>query len=254
MKKTAISTAVGAVLAVSAMSAQALTITLLPNSSPLGAFPATDPLNSGAFNGAFDLQGSAPNEFRVMNGGSVSGGGEKSIVDGNQTWDFTGFGGTLTAVGGTDIVPSAAPNGNGALGISGPGMFLNAEFLFPGGFFGFLAPIGAAAANGPATITGTAANFTISVPVMEAHWSGGAFSIGKSNGGVDFNCVAGHCTAEQQIDPADDTLGFANQYTQWEFDVSVSDGPAPIPVPAAVWLFGSGLLGLVGVGRRKKTS
>jgi len=29
---------------------------------------------------------------------------------------------------------------------------------------------------------------------------------------------------------------------------------APIPVPAAVWLFGSGLLGLVGVARRKKTA
>mgnify|MGYP000622033934 CR=1 FL=1 len=27
---------------------------------------------------------------------------------------------------------------------------------------------------------------------------------------------------------------------------------APVPVPAAVWLFGSGLLGLVGIARRKK--
>jgi len=27
---------------------------------------------------------------------------------------------------------------------------------------------------------------------------------------------------------------------------------APVPVPAAVWLFGSGLIGLVGVARRKK--
>jgi hypothetical protein len=27
--------------------------------------------------------------------------------------------------------------------------------------------------------------------------------------------------------------------------------PAPVPVPAAVWLFGSGLLGLMGVGRRR---
>jgi FlaG/FlaF family flagellin (archaellin) len=29
---------------------------------------------------------------------------------------------------------------------------------------------------------------------------------------------------------------------------------APIPVPAAVWLFGSGLLGLVGIARRKKAA
>ena len=27
---------------------------------------------------------------------------------------------------------------------------------------------------------------------------------------------------------------------------------APVPVPAAVWLFGSGLLGLLGVARRRK--
>ena len=27
---------------------------------------------------------------------------------------------------------------------------------------------------------------------------------------------------------------------------------AVIPVPAAVWLFGSGLLGLIGIARRKK--
>jgi hypothetical protein len=29
-------------------------------------------------------------------------------------------------------------------------------------------------------------------------------------------------------------------------------GSSPVPVPAAVWLFGSGLLGLVGIARRKK--
>ena len=29
---------------------------------------------------------------------------------------------------------------------------------------------------------------------------------------------------------------------------------APVPVPAAVWLFGSGLMGLIGVARRKTTS
>jgi hypothetical protein len=29
--------------------------------------------------------------------------------------------------------------------------------------------------------------------------------------------------------------------------------PTVVPVPAAVWLFGSGLLGLIGMARRKKT-
>lgn len=31
-------------------------------------------------------------------------------------------------------------------------------------------------------------------------------------------------------------------------------GPSPVPVPAAVWLMGSGLVGLVGVGRRRRKS
>ncbi|WP_424206737.1 VPLPA-CTERM sorting domain-containing protein [Sulfuricaulis sp.] len=29
---------------------------------------------------------------------------------------------------------------------------------------------------------------------------------------------------------------------------------APVPIPAAAWLFGSGLLGLIGVAQRKKTA
>lgn len=31
-------------------------------------------------------------------------------------------------------------------------------------------------------------------------------------------------------------------------------GPPPVPLPAAVWLFGSGLLGLAGIGRRKSVA
>ena len=31
-----------------------------------------------------------------------------------------------------------------------------------------------------------------------------------------------------------------------------SPAPAAVPLPAAVWLFGSGLLGLVGVARRRR--
>ena len=42
-------------------------------------------------------------------------------------------------------------------------------------------------------------------------------------------------------------------YTE-KYNITVNGTVAPpIPVPAAVWLFGSGLLGLVGVARRKKS-
>jgi len=52
----------------------------------------------------------------------------------------------------------------------------------------------------------------------------------------------------------------------WQWDLNIASGGSAliskdmqlsvsaIPVPAAVWLFGSGLLGLVGVGRRKKAA
>ena len=39
-----------------------------------------------------------------------------------------------------------------------------------------------------------------------------------------------------------------NMIGQWQTTVEFS----PVPVPAAVWLFGSGLIGLVGFARRKK--
>ena len=40
--------------------------------------------------------------------------------------------------------------------------------------------------------------------------------------------------------------GVATTY-DWSFRVS------PVPVPSAVWLFGSGLIGLIGIARRKKS-
>ena len=36
------------------------------------------------------------------------------------------------------------------------------------------------------------------------------------------------------------------------FELAADLSPVVVPVPAAVWLFGSGLIGLVGVARRKK--
>jgi len=44
-------------------------------------------------------------------------------------------------------------------------------------------------------------------------------------------------------------------FAPFSHDAQVTTGepPAAVPVPAAVWLFGSGLIGLVGISRRKKS-
>ena len=62
-------------------------------------------------------------------------------------------------------------------------------------------------------------------------------------------CSNGQFCDVSGVDP------FNNRTNEWAFDVlNVVDAVAPpaVPVPAAVWLFGSGLLGLVGMARRRR--
>ncbi len=44
-----------------------------------------------------------------------------------------------------------------------------------------------------------------------------------------------------------------NDFSKFDNVVVTADALVVVPVPAAVWLFGSGLLGLVGISRRKTT-
>jgi hypothetical protein len=47
--------------------------------------------------------------------------------------------------------------------------------------------------------------------------------------------------------------GDFDQFLGTAFGEFIFAAASPVPVPAAVWLFGSGLLGLVGIARRKKS-
>jgi hypothetical protein len=49
-----------------------------------------------------------------------------------------------------------------------------------------------------------------------------------------------------------DTVIGSEDLSIWKEGSSSPFGANPVPVPAAVWLLGSGLIGLVGLRRRKR--
>jgi hypothetical protein len=66
----------------------------------------------------------------------------------------------------------------------------------------------------------------------------------------------GFPTRETAPESVDSTIGILITFSLTDgdsvaFTSNFDVQPAPVPVPAAVWLFGSGLLGLFGVSRRK---
>ena len=68
---------------------------------------------------------------------------------------------------------------------------------------------------------------------------------------VDFNWnnVTHMTMASYGGTPVDSFLGSGTQFVMDDFTYHL----ASVPVPAAVWLFGSGLIGLIGIARRKKS-
>ncbi len=94
----------------------------------------------------------------------------------------------------------------------------------------------------------------------------GAWGTGYSNGIANFTwngAIGGAYTLNYHgTVPLNDPSGFGGVKYALFFTGTVTAGPAatavpnlgpaPVPVPAAAWLFGSGMLGLVGVARRKK--
>lgn len=260
MNKTLLSIAITTILSANNGVASAVTLNFTTNlEGDNTAFPSADPVNSAAFG---TLNGVANPDFRMMNSGGASGGGEHSVSSG-ISWVFDDISNELIAVAGTEITPGAAVYSTHAgLASAAPdgdvGLFKNADFL--GSELGFLAPtVGSAAgdAYGPGIITGDLDGdgfFNIFFPVLEWQWSGAVYTDGLHNGGNTFNCssVSGifHCQAETLIATEDGSIGFGGQYVQFDLTGTISS----VPVPAAVWLFGSGLIGLVGFARRKSNS
>ncbi len=207
-------------------------------------------------------------EFRFCDPSGNLGAGaplNKDAISGNETWTFD-VNGVFTGISGTVLTPgvnpaytapypgtSADPNGGPAMddGVPVKGILLS-----------FLAPIAGSPA-GNAYGTGqlqnvTASTFELFFPVLEAQWGGSYLTPGQASGGITFFGTYGSGAfsmwAEELIDLAEDPngTGFGNPRWTFQWYYTGTTDLTAIPVPAAVWLFGSGLLGLAGITKRRK--
>ena len=90
-------------------------------------------------------------------------------------------------------------------------------------------------------------NYTSTEPSLAPRLSLSGGALTELNYGK--NADAGFSTLTSvllNVDAYDDGFNYVN--ATW---TGITITPTAVPVPAAVWLFGSGLLGLVGVARRK---
>jgi len=82
---------------------------------------------------------------------------------------------------------------------------------------------------------------------------------GNGNGVARINCSTSSCSGSSTYTldyfatvPNGDPSGFGGVKYTLHLVGHVTDATAPIPVPAAAWLFGSGLMGMAAIARRKK--
>lgn len=225
-----------------------------------------------------------------LNGGDkdVMFGGEQWIFNGNSSGSLmTGVTNTSTNVGASNADATLTTGVAGFPVASTAGTVAtiqkNASFVQTSTLFSMAAPLtgniigqtfGAAFID-DGTTTGftTAGSFTITMPVVYNQWAEGTYIFGgdpnpnpvhgdkcQANGpcdgpGVVFSGTtdgAGNFTLSASYKPTLDegsvAGAYSSQFVEWSLAGSYS---TVVPVPAAAWLFGSGLMGLVGVARRR---
>jgi hypothetical protein len=168
---------------------------------------------------------------------------DSGVATANNSWDIVPF--TALNVG-DSITQSASASGTATNGFAESDVFtalnifvaneLEEQLTFT---FDFSLTTDAAT-----TATGGSANANALVDVLDDLGFVDILSDVAASGDETLSCLLG-CSGSFSIDLA---FGVNNI----EGFIDASGGADAVPVPAAVWLFGSGLLGLIGVARRRK--
>ena len=119
----------------------------------------------------------------------------------------------------------------------------------------------------PITASGSGTTMSLDFSGWNVTWNGipsipmggDAANFSGDTGIATIVCSQASCSASSTFTldynahvPLGDASGFGG--VPYALHMTGHVGTSAIPVPAAVWLFGSGLLGLVGVARRKKSA
>ena len=196
----------------------------------------------------------APLSSLELTGGNFAMAGAGGVINpaafANMSVDGS-YDGSAPAITGTEASYSATSIGTFAFGFFGP-VAIYTQSTDSAGVGPFPGVTG--------DITGGALSLDLSS--WTAWWNGTDFNMGPGTRCVTV--TATNCSTPLSIDSFNAATGdftaswdsvvvggaFNGQLASW----AITGNASAVPVPAAAWLFGSGLLGLVGVARRRKAA
>ena len=161
--------------------------------------------------------------------------------------------GTAQAASGSH---SGAPNGTESPDIDNPWLFFGNT-----GMHQTTSPTNILSDDGAGNVTLDFSGWNVtwnaipSIPMGAGAWDGNPDGVAIMTCGVDCGDGDTYSIAYSGRVPPGDPSGFGNVAYRVSMSGTITAPPvSEVPVPAAVWLFGSGLVGLVGVARRKKAA
>ena len=173
------------------------------------------------------------------------------------TFAMAGAGGTINPAAFADMSVDGSYDGSAPVAVGSEASYTATSVgTFAFGLFGPVAIYTAetdGVNSGFAAVSGdlTGTTLTLDLSSWTAYWNGTSFNQGDATPTItSYNPTTGAF----QADWSALVVGGAFDGQTGVWSMTGTTDVAAVPVPAAAWLMGSGLLGLVGVARRKKAA